>query len=288
MKKQKILLFGSSGYMGNEFLRKMDSYRIVTAPSFKNLKTKKDIASIISFEKASHVINASGFTGKPNVDSCEDFKSECIHGNITYPLWITDVCADKKIPVAHVSSGCIYNGYDKKYTEEDEPDFTFKQNNCSFYSGTKAEFERLAKEYDNALILRLRIPFNSVDGVRNYISKLMTYSKLLSVKNSISHTGEFVNTSYKLLLGDYPKGIYNMTNDDGIEAKEIIEMFRKYRPDISKVFDDKIFFDSLEDFNQTVKAPRSNCVLDTSKLRSFGLQMSNVYDIMEKTVNKYA
>lgn len=134
----------------------------------------------------------------------------------------------------------------------------------------------------------MRIPFNSVDGVRNYISKLMTYSKLLSVKNSISHTGEFVNTSYKLLLGDYPKGIYNMTNDDGIEAKEIIEMFKKYRPDISKVFDDKIFFDSLEDFNQTVKAPRSNCVLDTSKLRSFGLQMSNVYDIMEKTVNNYA
>ena len=42
--------------------------------------------------------------------------------------------------LAQISSGCIYNGYEKRFTEEDEPNFTF--NNGSFYSGSKALCEK--------------------------------------------------------------------------------------------------------------------------------------------------
>jgi hypothetical protein len=39
------------------------------------------------------------------------------------------------------SSGCIYTGSrpdGSGFTEENPPNFNFRQNNCSFYSGTKA------------------------------------------------------------------------------------------------------------------------------------------------------
>ena len=34
-------------------------------------------------EKPDFVINAAGFTGKPNVDACENQKSETVAGNVT-------------------------------------------------------------------------------------------------------------------------------------------------------------------------------------------------------------
>ena len=81
----------------------------------------------------------------------------------------------------HISSGCIYSGYDKAFTEEDESNFSFVQDNCSFYSGTKALAENLIDKY-NSYICRLRIPFDEFDNPRNYISKL---KRVKSSKNYV-------------------------------------------------------------------------------------------------------
>ena len=84
----------------------------------------------------------------------------------------------------HISSGCIYDGYNKVYTEEDPPNFCFKTNNGSFYSGCKALAEDLVNK-NNSYICRLRIPFDQYNNPRNYLSKLQNYNKLLNMKNSI-------------------------------------------------------------------------------------------------------
>jgi hypothetical protein len=77
----------------------------------------------------------------PNVDACELHKSECVMGNAVLPGTIALACADAGVPWGHVSSGCIYTGKNADgagFTETDTPNFTFRTNNCSFYSGTKA------------------------------------------------------------------------------------------------------------------------------------------------------
>ena len=51
-----------------------------------------------------HLINAAGFTGMPNVDACESSKHECVHGNAVLPGIIRDVCEDLRLPWGHVSS----------------------------------------------------------------------------------------------------------------------------------------------------------------------------------------
>src|SRR5207244_6710664 len=60
--------------------------------------------------KASFVINAAGYTGKPNVDACETARADTLQGNTLLPLTIAQACVAASIPFGHVSSGCIYSG----------------------------------------------------------------------------------------------------------------------------------------------------------------------------------
>ena len=83
------------------------------------------------------IINTAGFTGSPNVDECESRKAECFDLNVKLPKTIEGVCKATGVKFINVSSGCIYTGYDKDYTEEDEPNFGMYNSESSFYSKTK-------------------------------------------------------------------------------------------------------------------------------------------------------
>src|SRR5205807_1423806 len=78
------------------------------------------------------------------------------------------------------------------FTESDEPNFTFRQPPCSFYSGTKALAEEALHHLGQHYIWRLRIPFDGEDNARNYLSKVQRYPKVYDNINSLSHRGDFV------------------------------------------------------------------------------------------------
>ena len=181
-----ILVFGSSGYIGQEFKKQLDSknkrvfyWKNARETTFENLETwYKNLSGC----KIDSVINVAGYTGKPNVDVCEMYKGETIHGNIVWPQILTDWCMTHNLVLGHVSSGCIYQGKNSNgdaFTEEDAPNFCFDTNNCSFYSGTKVIGEKIVGKWHKSYIWRLRLPFEEYDNSRNYISKLLKYDKLL-------------------------------------------------------------------------------------------------------------
>src|SRR5262249_1002449 len=120
----------------------------------------------------SFLINAAGYTGKPNVDACEEARAETLLGNTALPQVVAHACRVMGIPWGHVCSGCIYNGAKVTeqgrvqvkadlmapalqtllatnpkallgFTETDDPNFSFRQPPCSFYSGTKALAEEM-------------------------------------------------------------------------------------------------------------------------------------------------
>ena len=286
---KKVLVFGSSGYVGQEFVNQLhrNNNIVVCAPSHKTLSTMSDVYKLIRNISPNQIYNAAGYTGKPNVDAAENEKDKCFFGNVLMPLWIAEASSSLKIPFGHVSSGCVYNGYQKHYTELDEPDFSFKQNNCSFYSGTKAQAEELLKVYDNTYIMRLRIPFNKENSPRNYLTKLLTYSTILNLDNSISHKEEFVSTCIKLLDNDVPTGIYNLTNDGYVNAEYVLGCFKKHHPPLSFRISTKKFFASIEEFMTKAVAPRSNCILDTDKLRKIGFGMRDARETVDECVKNY-
>ena len=287
---KRVLVFGSSGYIGNEFIHQLSTSTCVSvhaAPPHGTMKSFRAVYDVIRSLRPDLVVNAAGYTGKPNVDACESNKSKCIHGNITFPLWIAQACAAAGVVFGHVSSGCIYNGYDKTYTEEDAPNFSFEQNNCSFYSGTKAQAEQLLREFSDTFIWRLRIPFNHENSPRNYLTKMLNYPTILDLANSVSHREEFVTSCLELVKIQATPGIYNVTNPGSITASRLFELFVENRPETAYTIASKVFFSSMDEFLSQVKAARSNCVLDDSKLRATGVMMRPVEEAIVDSIKKY-
>jgi dTDP-4-dehydrorhamnose reductase len=285
-----IYLLGGSGYVGQAYQALLTRKGI----PFRNLRradldytNPAVLTAALKADRPEFLINAAGYTGKPNVDACELHKTDCLFGNAVLPGLIAQACRAAGVPWGHVSSGCIYTGArpdGSGFTETDSPNFTFRQNNCSFYSGTKALGEETLAGEPNVFIWRLRIPFNEVDNPRNYITKLMRYARLLEATNSISQLEEFVAATFACWEKRVPFGLYNVTNPGEITTSEVVDLIKA-----SGVHPkDYIFFKDEDEFMHTAaKTPRSNCVMNSSKLAGVGIQMTEVHEAVARDLRRW-
>ena len=275
-----VLLLGGSGYVGTAF---QDFFRRAGIACRNLCRRDLDYTDpaklrlVLLDAQPEFLINAAGYTGRVNVDDCEHHKTECLLANAVLPGQIRDVCESLHLPWGHVSSGCIFSGVrpdGRGFTEADEPNFTFRQNNCSFYSGTKALGEELLREATQCYIWRPRIPFDQVDHPRNYLTKMMRYERLLEARQSLAHRGEFVQAAWECWHRRIPFGTYNMTNPGSITTHEVVELVQRSGI-CNKEF--RYFASETEFMQVAAKTPRSNCVLDTGKLQRAGIVMTEVH-----------
>jgi dTDP-4-dehydrorhamnose reductase len=221
------------------------------------------------------------------VDACELHKADCLNGNAVLPGLVAQACEEAGVPWGHVSSGCIYSGSradGKGFTEEDEPNFSFRRGPCSFYSGTKALGEEVLAGHPSVYVWRLRIPFDNVENPRNYLTKLMRYQKLLSAENSISELHEFCAACLACWEKHVPFGTYNVTNPGKVTTEEVVQAILR-----SGVCNkDYVFFKSEAEFmNVAAKTPRSNCVMDSSKLAAAGISMTEVHEAVDRALRTW-
>ena len=281
-----LLIIGKKGFLGSTFDSLYPSKKISVSRTDFNYYDKSLLHNFIVSKKVRFLINAAGFTGKPNVDACESSKYECLQGNAVLPGIIREVCEDLKIPWGHVSSGCIYSGRrpdGKGWSEEDEPNFSFSRPPCSFYSGTKALGEEVLGGAENCFVWRLRIPFNHEPSPRNYLQKLLNYENLLEAENSVSHLEEFCQKCIECFTKNVEPGIYNITNPGSITTSQVTEWM------IEEGLTEKKFnfFKTEHEFmEKAAKTPRSNCVLDTSKAQKAGIGMRPVEEAMIDSIRK--
>ncbi len=285
-----IYLLGGSGYVGHAYQALLARKGI----PFRNLRRAEldytspaVLTAALRRDRPEFLINAAGYTGKPNVDACELHKGECLMGNAVLPGLIAQACTDAGVPWGHVSSGCIFTGARDDgtgFTEADAPNFTFRQDNCSFYSGTKALGEEVLAGRPDLFVWRLRIPFNEVDTPRNYLTKLMRYPRLLAATNSISQLDEFVAATFACWEKRVPFGTYNVTNPGAITTHEVVDLIVQ-----SGVHPKKYeFFVSESDFMKVAaKTPRSNCVMDSAKLAGVGIRLTEVHAAVEASLRHW-
>ena len=285
-----IYLLGGSGYVGTAYQallqRKGLPFRNVRRADF-DYTNRAALTELLRREQPAFLINAAGYTGKPNVDACELHKSECLMGNAVLPGTIASACADAGVPWGHVSSGCIFTGGrpdGSGFSETDTPNFTFRTNNCSFYSGTKALGEEALAGAPNVFLWRLRIPFNQVDNSRNYLSKLMRYSTLLEATNSISQLDEFVAATLACWEKRVPFGTYNVTNPGQVTTREVVDLIKQTGVS-HKQF--TFFKDESEFMHTAAKTPRSNCVMDSRKLAATGIKLTEVHEAVERDLRAW-
>ncbi|MFZ2522333.1 MAG: sugar nucleotide-binding protein [Minisyncoccia bacterium] len=312
-----IILLGGSGYVGEAFKKELRARKIrFFAPTRKALDytNYSKLLKLLKKRKPDFVINAAGYTGKPNIDACELNWADTLLGNVVLPTTIAEVCQTENIPWAHISSGCIYNGTKisrngktvieknlnkpeirsiienspekiRGFNEKDTPNFSFRNGPCSFYSGTKALAEEiLLKNSGKVYILRLRVPFDEFDNNRNYLSKIQRYSKVYNNTNTLSHLGDFVKASLDLWKIGAPYGIYNIANPGFITTKKVVEMVEKtLRPKKKLIFwkNDKEFYSKI------AKTPRSNCILDVSKLLKTGVKIRTVEEALIESLSNW-
>lgn len=312
-----VLLLGASGYIGQAFASELQrrnvSFQPVSRASLDYTRFDHFLEYLRS-SKATFVINASGHTGRPNVDACEEQKSETILGNTVAPVAVAHACVAAGVPWAHVSSGCIYSGakvlqdgqwkierdlntpvlrelFRKDYAafrgfdETDSPNFSFRQPPCSFYSASKALAEEALRVLPNGYLWRLRIPFDEQDNPRNYLTKLLSYPRVYDNINSLSQRADFVRTCLDLWQRQAPFGIYNVTNPGAVSTRDVIELIAKLLA-LNRKFE---FWDNDEEFYRLgAKTPRSNCILDTTKLAAAGIVMPPVKDAIRAALSHWS
>jgi dTDP-4-dehydrorhamnose reductase len=311
-----ILLLGGTGYIGEAFARELKR----RGSTFRNMSRREvdytrfdALHNFLKARKPEFVINCAGYTGKPNVDACETAKADTLMGNTALPLTIAAVCAAVNIPWGHVSSGCIYSGAkiltngqvraekdltrpDLRalverspervlgFTETDPPNFSFRDGPCSFYSGSKALGEEVIHGAGQNYIWRLRIPFDEFDSPRNYLSKVQRYAKVYDNVNSISHRRDFAAACLDLWQLRAPFGIYNVTNPGFVTTRQVVALVEKFlKP--AKSFE--FWINDEEFYKIAAKTPRSNCVLDTTKLVTAGVQMRPVMEALEDSLRNW-
>jgi dTDP-4-dehydrorhamnose reductase len=304
-----ILLLGAQGYVGQAFCSHFESHQIpFESPTREklDLSSAEDLRKQLREKRPSFLINAVGFTGKPNVDACESAKSDTLEMNTLLPVRIGEICSELEIPWGHISSGCIYQGHrgvneqgdPLGFRESDDPNFSFRTGGCSFYSGTKALAEELLlRHFPHTYIWRLRIPFNHLDSSRNYLSKMLRYQRLLDARNSLSHLADFVASAWATVERNLPFGIYNLTNPGAVTTRDVIAMIqregeRRLRQGDNRTarafLRDFAFFTSEEEFMASgVVAPRSHCILDTSKAESHKLPLRPVREALVDSLQEW-
>ena len=285
-----ILLLGGNGYVGSAIQKNLTGRGLpftVVSRASSDYSCLPVLVKLLRELRPEFLINAAGYTGKPNVDACEIHRTECLDGNAVLPGVIREACEQTDTPWGHVSSGCIFTGAKADgsgFTESDAPNFSFRQDNCSFYSGCKALGEEVLDGAENCFIWRLRIPFNNINSARNYISKMMRYDRLLMATNSLSQLDEFADACVASWIQRIPFGTYNLTNPGSVTTRDVVRLIQKHG--LSNR--DFQFFESDDQFMQlAAKTPRSNCVLDSTKAIAAGLPLSPIEESLEKAMKNW-
>ncbi|KAJ9663850.1 hypothetical protein H2198_000610 [Neophaeococcomyces mojaviensis] len=304
MAENSFLIWGGNGWIAqhlHELLQRQG--RKVTSTTVR-MEDREAVRAELLKVQPTHVLNCAGCTGRPNVDWCEDNKAATIRSNVIGSLGLTDLCNELGIHITVFATGCEFkaeegtlansNGNTGIYTYDEQHPIggrSFIETDVanfggSFYSYTKSRVEDIMKNYSNCLILRLRMPVSDDLHPRNFVTKITKYERVVNIPNSNTILHDLLPASI-VLAESSEVGVYNFTNPGAISHNEVLTLFEKIvRPGfIWKNF-------SLEDQSKVIKAGRSNCALDTtkleSKLREYGMEVPEIHVAYENCFKRMA
>lgn len=267
----KILIFGK-GFIGNR-LQKVFNCDITDRIILKLQDAQEELEKY----NPDVVINCIGITGVHNVDGCELDKENTLIANTFVPIMLAEAALRKNIKLVHISSGCIFHydyAKDSSLDEERVPDYF-----DLYYSRSKIYSERallpLVKQY-NILIVRLRIPLDNRPSPKNLLDKLIKYRKVIDVPNSVAYIPDFVQALQHLISID-AKGIFNVVNSQGLRYPDLMEVYKKYKPDFT--------YEVIP--LERLKLNRTNLVLSTEKLGKSGFKVRPINAVLEECVKEY-
>jgi len=277
------LLFGKNGWIGGKLIELLTQQGKKFYVAESRTYNREAVLAEVEKYKPTHILNAAGVTGRPNVDWCEDNKMETIRSNVLGTLTVADICALKGIHHLLYATGCIFEYDDvhtiwgKMFTEEDSANF-----HGSFYSHTKAMCEDLLKNYTTTCTLRVRMPISDDLSSRNFITKIVKYDRVVDIPNSMTVLTDLLPIS--LIMAERNlTGIYNFCNPGAISHNEVLDLYKKY---IDPSYTYTNF--TVDEQAKILKAGRSNNTLDHTKLVNAlpDIHIPEIHESMEKVFQR--
>ncbi|KAL2133244.1 hypothetical protein VTI74DRAFT_2709 [Chaetomium olivicolor] len=276
-RKHRFLIWGGDGWVAGHLKNLLESQDKEVYSTTVRMEDREAVLEELDRVQPTHVLNAAGCTGRPNVDWCEDNKEATIRSNVIGTLNLADCCFLRGIHCTVFATGCIYQ-YDEThpwdgpgFVETDAANFA-----GSFYSMTKAHVEEIIKHYTNCLILRLRMPVSDDLHPRSFVTKISQYAHVVDIPNSNTVLADLLPAAVQLAEHD-ETGVYNFTNPGAISHNEVLTLFRDI---VRPSFEWRNF--SVEEQAKVIKAGRSNCKLDTTKLATklaeYGYEVPEVHE----------
>jgi len=262
MKSTRVLVFGGrTGWLGGRLVTLLKGLGVDCVIAKSRMENRGDVSDELDEVKPTHVLNAAGVTGRPNVDWCEDHRVETIRANVIGTLTLADLCHTKDIHCTIFATGCIFKYDDehkwggKPFTEEDNANFF-----GSFYSLTKGMVEQMLKCYKGVAVLRVRMPISDDLLPRNFLTKISKYERVVNIPNSMTVLFDLLPVSLIMSLRGFA-GVYNFTNPGVISHNECLDLYKEYI-DTSYTYTNF----TVEEQDKILKAERSNNELSGDKL----------------------
>lgn len=226
----KILVTGSSGFIGKKVVRKLDKFEIITDSNDSEHIDLQNREQVMKLDSADIVIHLGGKTPQSELKWSEYFDN-----NVIGTLNVLEYCIQKKVKKIIYVSSYVYGN--PKYCPVDE---NHPINPHNAYTESKYLGERLCEFYCNRSDLNLIIlrPFNIFgesmkEGflITNLINSVKTGKKVTIVnknsKRDFLHVDDFVDLIAKLIDWNFKLEVFNVGAGESHSFKEIIEKIEK-------------------------------------------------------------
>jgi len=274
----KVLLYGGkTGWLGQMLQPMLTERGIPFVVGEARLQNRADVAAEMDEHKPTHVLDAAGVTGRPNVDWCESHQVETLRTNVIGTMTLADLCEERGVHCTIYATGCIFH-YDEKidrpyptwdegeqawtgvsraqmFSEEDRANF-----GGSYYSLTKGYVEEMLRAYSRVLVLRVRMPISDDLSPRNFVTKIARYEKVVNIPNSMTVLSDLLPVSISLMRRG-KAGVFNFTNPGVVSHNQVLDLYKQY---IDPGFTYTNF--TVEEQAKVIVAARSNNWLDATKL----------------------
>jgi dTDP-4-dehydrorhamnose reductase len=224
----KILILGGDGMLGHvvKHFLKEKGYEVSSTNREKGKEdfvfdikdTCTPIQEIIKTYKPKVIINCIGILN----EATEKNKALSILVNSYLPHYLENISKDMDFKLVHISTDCVFNGKEGKYTEESQP------NAEDFYGQTKA----LGEVMDNHNItLRTSIvgPDNNPKGIglfqwfMSQKGKINGYEKVIWTGVTTIQLAKCIETAIEKDL----TGLHHCVNNEFISKYELLNLFKE-------------------------------------------------------------
>ena len=292
----KVLIYGSYGWIGTQFLdilKNNDINYIVgiirSDDEVALIKELDDVSPthVVSFIGRTHgIIDNTKYT---TIDYLEQpgKLTENIRDNLFAPILLANLCSQRNIHYTYLGTGCIFKFDDSHPFEQEDNGFGFTEQDKpnffgSSYSIVKGFTDRLMHQFNKSVLnLRIRMPITGEENSRNFITKIINYKKICSIKNSMTVLPELLPFVLDMMRNK-TVGTMNLTNPGLISHNEILDMYKE-------IVDSDFVYENFspEAQRKIIACDRSNNYLDTTRLESLYPTVHNITDSVRSCLISY-